>query len=390
MKKCLWIYFGLLIAFSCQVMAQSNSPYLFKQDILDRIAKDETSWKYQTGATDLSFIGAYAEVMQYWDKNGSRKPILSPADSLWLKESKQVSAREYILAEAKKAPILIINEAHHVAAHRTFTRSLLKDLYQKGYRYLGMEALYQDNFQDRPFAVAETGHYTQEPEMALLVSEALKIGFTLFNYEATGNVNGKEREIAQAQNIQQFIATNKKGKVLIHCGYAHAYEIEHSNWGKAMAGRLKDNLGLDPLTIDQTRFLERSNPEHTHPFMQSNRLGEAMVLLANGGKGPVYAAPGNPTDLVVIHSLTQFIDGKADWFIRGKQKYSLPKAKTQAAAALVLAYRAGEFDAQGVPADLMEVKPDEVSPALYLLPGNYEIIIKNRNYEIVDRFKVKI
>ncbi|RXM58193.1 hypothetical protein BOQ60_24775, partial [Chryseobacterium sp. CH1] len=32
----------------------------------------------------------------------------------------------------------IINEAHHNASHRTFASSLLQGLYDKGYRYLGL------------------------------------------------------------------------------------------------------------------------------------------------------------------------------------------------------------------------------------------------------------
>ena len=69
---------------------------------------------------------------------------------------------------------------------------------------------------------------------------------------------GMRREIEQAENIQKFIERNLLGKVLIHCGYAHAYEYDYPAWGKAMAGRLKDIMKIDPLTIDQTMYLIRS------------------------------------------------------------------------------------------------------------------------------------
>ncbi len=144
----------------------------------------------------------------------------------------------------------IINEAHHVPKHRAFTRSLLKELYANGYRYLGLEALFDAAVNETKFPVIETGYYTKEPEFGNLISEALATGFTLFSYEASQGKNGKEREIEQAENIQKFIENNPKAKVLIHCGYAHAYENDYPAWGKAMAGRLKQNMNIDPLTID--------------------------------------------------------------------------------------------------------------------------------------------
>lgn len=44
---------------------QSNpDTYKFSEDILVQIEKDTVAWKYQTGATDLSFGGYYQEVLQ--------------------------------------------------------------------------------------------------------------------------------------------------------------------------------------------------------------------------------------------------------------------------------------------------------------------------------------
>ena len=117
--------------------------YRFSKDIIDQIDKDTTSWKYQSGATELSLGGYYKDVLKVWDKDGLMKPKITQQDSLYFYKCNKINARNYILERSESAQILIINEAHHVAKHRTFTRSLLKGLYEKGYRYRGLEALFE-------------------------------------------------------------------------------------------------------------------------------------------------------------------------------------------------------------------------------------------------------
>lgn len=204
-----------------------QTDYKFSKDVISHIDRDTVAWKYQTGATELSFNGYYKEVLKTWDQNGVRKPNTTIKDSLYFINSKKVNAKDYILNQAKKAQIVIINEAHHIPKHRTFTKSILQDLFNNGYRYLGLEALSDSQINERKFPIIESGYYTKEPEFGNLISEALKIGFTLFGYEASEGKNGKEREIEQAENIQKFIEKSGNGKVLIHCGYAHAYENDY-------------------------------------------------------------------------------------------------------------------------------------------------------------------
>jgi|GEM_PF-5430505 len=53
-----------------------------------------------------------------------------------------MDARSYILGQAASFDFVLINEAHHATQHRTFTASLLEDMYrQHGFRYLALEAL---------------------------------------------------------------------------------------------------------------------------------------------------------------------------------------------------------------------------------------------------------
>jgi hypothetical protein len=318
----------------------------------------------------LSFNGYYAEVLKIWDKNGVRKPKTTDQDSLYFTNSKKVNAKDYIIEQSKNSQIVIINEAHHIPKHRTFTKSLLKDLYDNGYRYLGLEALFDSTINERKFPIIESGYYTKEPEFGNLISEALKIGYTLFSYEASEGKNGKEREIEQAENIQKFIESVPNAKILIHCGYAHAFENEYPSWGKAMAGRLKDNTNIDPFTIDQTMFLERSDKENNHLFIKLNDTTEPIVLIDKDGQVFNGNKEIRQTDIVIIHPETKYIDNRPDWLQNGKESYTIPSNKIKnSSPLLLLAYRENEFENNGVPTDIIEINDNKTSKKLYLTKG---------------------
>lgn len=389
MNKTITILFSLNTLF---IFGQSNSEtYKFSKDILHQIDQDTVAWKYQTGATEMSFSGYYKELLQLWDKNGVRKPKKTAEDSLYFSNSKKVSAKEYIIQQSKNTQIVIINEAHHIANHRTFTKSLLKDLYDNGYRYLGLEALFDWTINEKQMPTIQNGYYTKEPEFGNLISEALKIGFTLFKYEASEGKNGKEREIEQAQNIQNFIESVPAGKVLIHCGYAHAFENDYPAWGKAMAGRLKENMNIDPLTIDQTMFLERSNEENNHLFIQLNNTKEPIVLIDENGNVFNGKSAVKQTDMVIIHPKTEYTNNRPNWLMSGKEKYTIPSSKIKInEPLLVLAYRINEFEKDGIPVDIIEIIDHTSAKELYLAKGSYTIVMKNKEYTIVDKYTIEV
>ena len=57
---------------------------------------------------------------------------------------------------------------------------------------------------------------------------------------------------------------------------------------------------------------------------------------------------------------------------------------------LVLAYRKGEFDQNGVPADVIEIVDSKQDADLVLKNGTYEIVIKDQNYKVVERYNLEI
>lgn len=371
---------------------QTNSEYYkFSKQILSQIDNDTTAWKYQSGATKLSFSGYYTDVLRIWDKNGFREQKATAEDSLFFINCKKVNAMDYIIEQSKNSQILIINEAHHIPKHRVFTKSLLQGLYENGYRYLGLEALFDTTINERKFPVIESGYYTKEPEFGNLIYEALKIGFTLFGYESSMGKNGKEREIEQAENIQKFIESAQDGKVLIHCGYAHAFENEYPSWGKAMAGRLKEKMGIDPLTIDQTLFLESFDTENNHLFIRLNKAKVPVVLIDNDGQVYNGKNENRQTDIVVVHPRTEYIKNRPDWLLNGKESYTIPLQKIKNDdTILVLAYRKNEFEKNGIPADIVEITGTKSLKELFLAKGFYTIVMNDNEYNIFDKYDVEI
>lgn len=233
--------------------------------------------------------------------------------------------------------------------------------------------------------------YNTETAFGNLIYTALTIGFTLFGYDDFEH-NGKEREIAQAHNIANFIEQNPYGKVLIHCGHDHVIEGTTNNptWEKAMVGRLKEYTQIDPLTINQTQFAERSQRKYNHPFINMTNKEFPVVLideddnLFNGKKD------NDPFDISVIHPETKYINNSPNWLLNleNRKEYQIEKSKITQFPVLVFAYRKNEFENSGVPVDIIEVIDSDNVPSLILDKETYEIVIKNSKYKIIYRYEI--
>ncbi len=344
------------------------------------------------GATSYSTSGYYKNALECWDKNGAGVKTLTVEDSSWFSSFKPRNAQEYIIERSKKETVIIINEAHHNASHRTFTRSLLEGLYNNGYRFLGLEALSDTLINGRGIPVMKSGYYIKEPEFGNLLSEALKIGFTLFEYEASEGKNGNEREMEQAENIAKIMGKNPQGKFLIHCGYDHAIEGVHRGWGKAMAGRLKEYTKIDPFTIDQVQYSEKGSEKYNSPYIAMINQEYPVIMVDEKGKTFNGSKDSDQTDCRIIHPVSKYNFNRPTWLLsNGKKKwYKLPESKITDLPVLVFAYRIDEFDQNGVPCDIIEITQINNPGHLALSPGNYEIIIKDKNYNIIGRYQEEI
>lgn len=378
--------FSLLFLLSYLAFGQPPPPsYRLSSQIEADRSRDTTDMHDWFGLWGYSYIGEYRKALQLIDEINPPTPSarMDREDSLYLNRFKPVNAVSCIVEKAKNAQIVIINEAHHVPQHRTFTTYLLEGLYRQGFRYLGVEGISQEekNLNQRKYPVPETGFYTQEPQFGELLRVALTMGFEVFAYEATVGKNGKEREIEQARNIQRVLQRNPAARMLIHCGHSHVLEDSlATSWEKAMAGRLKEFTGIDPLTINQEPMTERGSPDRDDPLYRRVPVTEPTVLVNAAGKAFNGFKDFKGFDILVFHPRSTYQLGRPQWLLLGgrRKPYVLrPEQLTVGFPCLVLAYRENEKNPQGVPADVVEVTSREDRKALILAKGRYTVKVRN-------------
>jgi len=342
-------------------------------------------WKDQFAADDLSRTGLYQDMLRLADvqfQGTGKRPSLSPQDSIYVHSFRPVPARQYLLDRATKEQVIIFNEAHHQPLHRSFVTSLLKGLYAKGFRYLGIETLgYVDSLlNQRKYPLQETGYYSKEPQYGNLIREALRVGFTLFPYETTKNHNNKEREIDQAQNIVAYMKSHP-GKYLLHVGYSHVIEGPVVGWEKAMAGRLKEYTGINPLTINQETLTEHSNPAFEAADYRHISYDQPAVLINQDGLVYNGVARDSSYDIRLYHPRTIIKDGRPDWVsLQGVRKpYFLKPRKIKIGyPVMVLGYVSEEDITKAVPYDIVELETRADRKTLFLEKGNYTLVVRNR------------
>lgn len=362
-------YFGFLGIFMFSFFGCSHHARFVKSDyakFLDQVASNHQL----NDPSDQIFICDQERL----ESVSTNFPLERPAIdfSVLTENYTPVSAQEYLLKRAGETEILILNEAHHYPSHRIFARKLLAGLWAQGYRYLGIEALTMvGDFKQPTYPLSSLGYYCNEPMFAHFIREAIGLGFILFPYESSKL--GKERELEQATNIANFLKENSVGKTFIYCGYSHNYECELPEWEKAMAGRLKELTGLNPLTVDQTSF----NGISEIP------LNESVVFVDSSKQSFMRSAC---LDIYVFHPPISFKEEKEIWKTSiASQKVKVDFLPTQVAyPVLVFCFNSLKEVKNGVPFDCVEVlnetenewicTPDNQEFMLYALDKNKKII----------------
>ena len=398
MKLTLTTSVTVLLVYCINLNAQvKKENYKFSNDIETKMQKDTVPWKTQVGATEYSISGNYKKALQTWDKIGAEVPSITAQDSSYFKGFKPQDAKEYILNRSKNEKLIIINEAHNNSRHRVFTTSLLKGLYKNGYRFLGVETLADTLINQRKFPVLEGGSmYILESQYANLIKDALDIGFTLFNYEYKGakGKTMKDREREQAENIAKVIAQNPNSKFLIHCGYDHLNEgiPGIKEWDKAMAARVHDLTGINPFTIDQIPGSEKGDLKLNTPYIQMVNSKKPVIMINSSGKTYNGKIGNERGDCSIIFPVSTYTNQRPDWLtLEGQRKvFHISTNSIVEYPVLVMAYRNNEMEQGGIPADVTEISNKDEKVDLILDKGNYQIIVKNKDYKIVQDYQQKI
>lgn len=369
---------SILLAPPCLGQQQT---YKSSNTIRQNLERQTEPYRFQANSWEYSYIGQYYEALKTWDQGRSKTPKIAPEE--WVRFQrmyKPQDARSHILQAAQSRQITIINEAHHQPPHRLFTKSLLKDFYAAGYRYIGFETLSHDDslLNQRKYPLQASGSYSKEPQYGDLIRMALEIGYVVFPYENTSNSNGKPREIEQAQNIMKVLTKNPRAKILIYCGFAHAFKDKYQAWEMAMAGRLKEYTGIDPLTIDQTNYTECSSRDYEAPLYKELEPKSATVYVDSSGSSyrPQHLALGY--DIMVFHPRSEPTNDRPSWLFQALHRDVQVKINTKAQEfpVLLMAYKKNEDLAIGVPCDIVEVAKVE-TVHLALRTGTYQLVMQN-------------
>lgn len=246
-------------------------------------------------------LGIYNQaVFSFPLKNRLPADLVLPKITDW----KAVNAIDAITKLAEHRRIVLINEAHHDAHTRELTLALLPRLKALGFTYFAAEALSDDDpsLTHRGYPISTSGtEYLQEPLYGDIIRTAIKLGFVIVPYD--NEYTGQARENAQAETLyEKVFAKNRHARLFVHAGYAHIdKEIGRLGSLHPMAMRLQSLTGIDPLSIDQTEFLE-SNMDSKDAY---HRLigafpSKAPEILINRNSGKPWSDRPTLYDINVI------------------------------------------------------------------------------------------
>ncbi|MBO9732176.1 MAG: hypothetical protein J7623_26275 [Chitinophaga sp.] len=397
-----------------------NPRYDFTDSI--KAVSGNAYWHLNYNMDRLSVAGHAAEAVVYEDSLNGR------VDDIFinLREDKVIDARQYILDQADKYRIIMINEAHGRAEHRLFTKSLLGALSKKGYNVFMAEGIWPHHELDKNhYPVSTDGLYLNEPNYGELIRYAFKSGYQVKSYEydakpgwddsikldqygsikylafdppdsmiITVKPNGERdfyftlsREKGQAANIYKVMQANPKSKFVIHVGHAHLNK-DGTMMGSQLAMMAPDVpiLAIDQdLTLRTTVIdsLTKDTLRQSRPYvLQRRRTGRCFRSYYS-------------VDCTIMNVAWKDSLLRPDYLFRDiepRTVYRIPSEQLKEYPCMFAAYLPDELKAQGAKAiaiDVVYMNNAGEQPPLLLYKGKYTILKKTGN-GIYSSFDVDI
>ncbi len=152
-----------------------------------------------------------------------------------------------------------------------------------------------------------------------------------------------------------------------------------------MAARLKQNTGIDPLTIEQTEADEHSSPERETPgyrevLARAGMTRPSVFRNPDGAYGVIGEYSGK-VDMQVFHPPAQAVQGRPDWLAMAgyRRPYALkPEWQPASGRALAQAFVAAEPD-EAIPMDQVLLIADQPLPCLMLPTGRYRLMLQQED-----------
>jgi len=286
----------------------------------------------------------------------------------------------FIKNEIPKHQIVMMNEQHWQPKHRYLGNLLLKNFYDAGFRYLAVEAVFEnsDSLNNRKYPLQKTGYYTKEPQFGNFIRNALNMGFKIIPYDYLISPS-QDREQAQAENIyNNILKTNPNAKIFIWAGVEHISKIKSQK--PKMGYYLKEITGIEPYTIEET-----AGDLHSH------FLGKHYLAINSDSDRNYFQS-----NLCIYNNIKesdfQIIPGAVEKKINITLSDSVKSKIKQQGKVLLMVYIKDEFDNyrfNAVPV-INYLIDNNKQPSVKLPKGNYTAIIRTRYSSIIDQFIITV
>lgn len=331
-----------------------------------------------------TMIGAEAELRALWlqypmpSGAGGNVPDLAGAELR--------PAAPEIRAASQGQRIVMLNEAHDQSRHRAYALTLLRDLRNAGFTHFAAETfVHGGEIVTEGAPTARSGTYTRDPLYGDLARQAAALGYELVAYER--RQDQEEREQAQADNLWSLLSSDPDARVFVYAGYSHIEEAPvPPNDALWMAALLKDQYGLDPLTISQTHAMPGLTADQdSRTYQAVDALFDieqsSVVELADGA---LLGSEG--VDIWLFHPRERIDSetGRPDWL--SMDGYRAPYEVTftpMDERTLIRAFVQGE-PGDAIPMDQILVPAGADSVTLMLPPGAYRLVRRTGDGETLS------
>ena len=283
----------------------------------------ETSWRSvfaQIHGLHEAFAGNVIQGHAIFDAGMGAPPVVTiPAD---VAARPLQPAAPAILDAARSRQVVMVNESHHVSQHRAFMHSLLKPLYDAGFRYLAAEVLNVSVPRGADVSNLDNQVRDDDPVTAELMHTAHALGYHLVAYDINTGNGFEERERTQARNIAAVIEQDSTARVVVLAGLGHINEQETSTGYTYMAHYFRDRTGIDPLTIDQTALTERGARKYEESLYRAVMAAQPVRDPSAGPHLASFVSRGATTaDMYVLHPRTEYVAGRPHWLVGSEARF---------------------------------------------------------------------
>ncbi|MDE2307526.1 MAG: hypothetical protein KGJ97_04440 [Xanthomonadaceae bacterium] len=380
--------------------------YVYLTNLLPRLSASDRAIALQMLSSSEDELGLYNEAIRDFPlKNRLPAGSALPKPAEW----KSAAAVDVIAKLAAHRRIVMVNEAHHDAHTRQLTLALLPRLRKLGFNYFAAEALRDQDpgLMRRGYPTRASGTiYLHEPTYGEIVREAIRLGYKIVPYDVAEGTT-QQREAGQAENLyRRVFAGHPDARLFVHAGYAHIDKAQGQlGTVRPMAMQLQKLTGIEPLSIDQTGFLEQIPAE---PDGYRELVGDfdpkVPIVLLNRATGKPWSANPDLYDISVVlppaagkgaidsgvvqrlafvndtmrsqPMLTPYVDTqRPDWLAQQEGRFPVRISTRLCKVVVPCVVDAHDIDEpdDAIAIDRYAFMHDHVASKLYLPPGRYRL-----------------